>query len=98
MRLYLLVRISDVEKLIEVIGKDINSSKSPFKGVFVYERCLAVPSTKSVRHVPEAIRALEKLTFHDTIEGACGCALEAMGQGQGSNLSALNFEKLQQLQ
>ena len=79
LRLFMLVRISDVEKLIEEVNKKVPNAAKAFRGIYVYERCFASTSTKSIKQVPESIRALENVSFHDSLENACKRAHEAMG-------------------
>ena len=88
LKLFVLVRITDVEKLVEEVGKRVPHANKGIKGVFVYERCFAGSSGKSVKSVPESIRALEHISFHDSLETACQKAIEAMRSGAFNNENA----------
>jgi uncharacterized damage-inducible protein DinB len=94
LRLFMLVRITDVEKLIEEVNKKAPAASKAFRGIYVYERCFAGNSGKSIKQVPESIRALENVSFHDSLENACKRANEDMGTSQSIDADpavALNF-------
>jgi hypothetical protein len=70
LRVFMLIRITDVEKLLNEITTKAPHCLRCFKGIYVYERCFAGGSTKSIKQIPENIKNHENLKMFSSVEQA----------------------------
>ncbi len=68
LRLFMLIRITDVEKLFNEINNKAPHCLRCFRGIYVYERCFAGGSTKSIKQIPDNIKNHENLKIFPSVE------------------------------
>ena len=68
LKLYMLIRITDVEKLLNEVNTKAPHCMRCFRGIYVYERCFAGGSTKSIKQIPESVRNTENVKMFASVE------------------------------